>query len=136
MWRWIRAAICILMASYAGGLTASYVLLIATDRALQSPDLRVYPFHFALGIMIFTVPGAGLVAAVYNFNKEKGRVAYATATAIGTVVGGIVLSVLSPNTTTFLIGAFYGFATATCWSLLHISSAKLYRRPSTHAKGL
>lgn len=119
MLRWLSPVLCIALAAYVGGLVASYAILVSVDGALRAPELRVYPFYFALGIMIFTVPGAGLVAAVYNLMKDRGCVAYFVAIAIGTAVGGTVLSLASPMLNTFLIGAFYGFVTAAFWSLLH-----------------
>jgi hypothetical protein len=117
--KWLSPLLLIVMAAYVGGLIASYALLMSVDGALQSPELRVAPFYFALGIMIFTAPGAGLVAAVHNLIRERGVLAYSTAVVFGTAVGGIVLWFPSPMLDTFLIGAFYGFVTAACWSILH-----------------
>lgn len=119
MLRCLGPFLCIVCAAYAGGLIASYAILLSVDGASRAPELRVYPFYFALGIMILTVPGAGLVAAVHNLIRDRGVVAYFMAIAMGTAVGGSVLWFTSPMLSTFLIGAFYGFVTSACWSLMH-----------------
>lgn len=116
---WFRRAIAIILSAYLGGLLASYVILIATPGALASSTLRAYPFYFALGISIFTVPGAIVVAAIYRVFRLNFAPAssYGLAIMCGAVLGGAILWVLTPTSLgVFGIGAFFGFATASVWA--------------------
>ena len=68
---WLLRAVNLTLAAYLGGLVASYAILLATPESLTSPTLAVYPFWFALGILIFTLPGALWVAAIFRMVQSR-----------------------------------------------------------------
>ncbi|WP_218916954.1 hypothetical protein [Croceicoccus naphthovorans] len=119
---WMQRAVNLSLAAYIGGLVASYAILLVTPYSLTSPTLAVYPFRFALGILIFTLPGSLWVAAIFRLLKRRWPLAgsYGLAVACGALTGGMMLWVPSPpSLLVFGIGCAYGFATASIWACIN-----------------
>jgi len=120
---WTLRVMNLLLAAYLGGLVASYLILLATPNAIASPTLIVYPFQFAAGILLLTLPGALWVGAIFRMAKNKWSVArsYCLAIFCGASMGGTVLLFLSPSSmSVFGVGAFFGFITASVWASLNL----------------
>lgn len=116
----LRCTLNLSIAAFFGGLIATYAGLMATPDALASTPL--FPFNFALGILIFTIPGAFWVASVFRLMRLSWSPvrSYSLAIICGAVTGGAILCVLSPTSSeVFFIGAYFGFVTASVWAGLN-----------------
>lgn len=116
---WLRRLVNLTLSAYLGGLIASYAIIAVTPGALITPHLRFLPFQFALGILIFTLPGVAWVAAIYRWLRSSWSPiqSYGFSIACGAVTGGIMLWLLFPTSAAvFGIGAFFGSVTALIWA--------------------
>lgn len=119
---WLKRSANLVLAAYCGGLIASYAILLITPDALTDPTLRIYPFRFALGILIFTLPGSLWVAAIFRFVRPRWSTthSYGFAITCGALTGGGMLWLLSPSSAAaFGLGVFYGLVTAMIWAGLN-----------------
>jgi hypothetical protein len=101
-------------AAYCGGLIASYALMTDSPGTLIDPTLRIYPFWFALAILVFTLPGAAWVAAIFQWARTKYSLtaSYLLAILCGSATGACFLGIVSLSVSSIGIGAFFGFVTA------------------------
>lgn len=119
---WIRAILCVIAGAYVGGLVASYAVLAVDGTSLHDSTLRIYPFYLSLGIMFFTVPGAMMVAGLFERLRQGGKkalIAYSIAILAGTIIGGLVLGALFRSWLMVGVGSAYGFTTSGAWAVFH-----------------
>jgi hypothetical protein len=84
--------------------------------------MRIYPFYLSLGIMFFTVPGAMMVAGMFERIRQGGKktvIAYSIAILAGTIVGGLLLGALLRSLLMVGVGIAYGFATSGARAVFH-----------------
>lgn len=110
MWRLI---ITVLLSAALGSLAATTVWSFIDGTGV--PERPQFIVGFSAGTLVFTVPGAlmllGLQTILLGQGLRNPRAAFLIALA-GALLGGAILSLLSPSLATGVIGAFYGFATA------------------------
>lgn len=131
---WIRSIFGLFIGAYAGGVVASYGMLIWLDIRLSDPTLGVYPVYFGAAVMFFTLPGAIMVAGIFNELTHKGfrrSAAYALAGAVGTLIGGIILAILFADWRSMVIGGLYGASTSACWAAVDALLRAVARAKST-----
>lgn len=119
---WIRAILSVIAGAYVGGLIATYAMLATDGTSLHDSTLRIYPFYFSLGIMFFTVPGAMMVAGLFERLRQAGKkatIAYPIAILAGTIIGGLVLGALFRSLLMAGVGTAYGFAASGAWAVFH-----------------
>jgi len=75
-----------------------------------------------IGVMslLFTVGGSTILTLMYAQMSDRSVAArYVALTAVGPILGGLVLLVLTQQSVFMMMGAFYGATTAALWVVMH-----------------
>jgi hypothetical protein len=117
---WIRLATVWIGSALAGSSLGTLVQQILYHGAWSGSDMRSF-VGFALITLFWTVPGSALLFLIFGVLRGRDLSlgwSLFLLVILGTIAGGLMLSLFGMRASNFAVGALYGLATAISWAAL------------------